>query len=135
MATDPNKSADEKVGLNTNPAPPEDAYFRNHEPLELVPNILDPEVVWACTSCRACEEQCPVMISYVDKIVGMRRELLMMKGEFPSQLATAFNGIETNGNPWNISAMDRADWSDGLNVPLIADNPTAGDLVGCAAAR
>jgi len=136
MATDPNKSADEKVGLNTNPAPPEDAYFRNHEPLELVPNILDPEVVWACTSCRACEEQCPVMISYVDKIVGMRRELLMMKGEFPSQLATAFNGIETNGNPWNISAMDRADWSDGLSVPLIADNPTAEVIywVGCAAA-
>jgi len=133
--TQPNARAATQEGLNTNPAPPADAYYRNHEPLELVPHILDPEVVWACTSCRACEEQCPVMISYVDKIVGMRRELLMMKGEFPSQLATAFNGIETNGNPWNISAMDRADWSDGLNVPLIADNPGAEVIywVGCAA--
>jgi Fe-S oxidoreductase len=75
------------------------------------------------------------MISYVDKIVGMRREEVMMKNEFPGELQGAFNGIETNGNPWNISAMDRGDWADGLDIPLLSDKPDAEVLywVGCAA--
>ncbi len=51
------------------------------------------------------------MISYVDKIVGMRRELVMVKGEIPAELQRPFNGIEANGNPWNISAQNRADWA------------------------
>jgi hypothetical protein len=60
---------------------------------------------------------------------------VMMKNEFPAELLTAFNGIETNGNPWNISAMDRADWADGLDVRLMSDHPSAEVLywVGCAA--
>jgi len=115
--------------------PPKDAYFVPNQIVDLVPNVLDPDVVWACTTCRACEEQCPVMISYVDKFVQMRRNLVMMKNEFPAELMKPFNGIETNGNPWNMSAMDRANWADGLNVPLIADNKDAKVLywVGCAA--
>jgi Fe-S oxidoreductase len=65
----------------------------------------------------------------------MRREDVMMKIEFPGELQGAFNGIETNGNPWNISAMDRADWADGLDIPLLSDKPDAEVLywVGCAA--
>jgi Fe-S oxidoreductase len=100
-----------------------------------VPNVLDADVVWACTTCRACEEQCPVMISYVDKFVQMRRHLVLIKNEFPAELMKPFNGIETNGNPWNMSAMDRANWTDGLDVPLIADHKDAAVLywVGCAA--
>jgi Fe-S oxidoreductase len=115
--------------------PPKDAYFIPNQIVDLVPNVLDPSVVWACTTCRACEEQCPVMISYVDKFVEMRRNLVMMKNEFPHELMKPFNGIETNGNPWNMSAMDRAAWADGLDVPLIADNKDAKVLywVGCAA--
>lgn len=129
-----NKS-DSKEEIHTFPKPPADAYFRAETPQELVPNIIDPDVIWACTSCRACEEQCPVMISYVDKIVGLRREELMIKNAFPAELAKPFNGMETNGNPWNISAMDRADWSDGLDVPLISEHKEARVLywVGCAA--
>lgn len=121
--------------LHTFPKPPPEGYFVSDTPVDLVPNIIHPDVIWACTTCRACEEQCPVMISYVDKIVGMRRDQLMIKNEFPPELTTAFNGIETNGNPWNISAMDRADWSDGLDVPLLSDRPQAEVLywVGCAA--
>ncbi|MEM9068538.1 MAG: (Fe-S)-binding protein [Myxococcota bacterium] len=127
---------DEQEEIHTFPKPPEDAYFlQKMAGVEIVPNILDPHVIWSCTSCRACEEQCPVMISYVDKIIGMRRELVLSKAEFPPQLEGAFRGIEVNGNPWNMSAMDRGGWASGLDIPLLADNPGADVLywVGCAA--
>jgi Fe-S oxidoreductase len=103
--------------------------------IDLVPGVVHPDVLWACTTCRACEEQCPVLISYVDKIVDMRRNLVMVKGEFPQQLARPFQGMETNGNPWNLSRSDRAGWADGLGVPTMSDKPDAPVLfwVGCAA--
>jgi Fe-S oxidoreductase len=101
----------------------------------VVPEVIHPDVIWACTTCRACEEQCPVMISYVDKIVDMRRNLVMLRGEFPAELQKTFSALETNGNPWNITRMDRGAWSDGLDVPLMSDKPDASVLywVGCAA--
>jgi Fe-S oxidoreductase len=131
----PPKPSEGDEPIHTFPAAPEGGYFVGETVVDLVPNILHPDVIWGCTSCRACEEQCPVMISYVDKIVGMRREEVMMKNEFPGELQGAFNGIETNGNPWNISAMDRGDWADGLDIPLLSDKPDAEVLywVGCAA--
>ncbi len=100
-----------------------------------IEEFIHPDVVWACTSCRACEEQCPVMISYVDKIVDIRRNLVLVKGEFPPQLAKPFQGMEVNGNPWNLSRMDRAAWSDGLGISMMAEKPNAAVLfwVGCAA--
>lgn len=102
---------------------------------DLVPQTIDPDVLWACTTCRACEEQCPVAITYVDKIVQMRRNLVMMQGEFPAQLNKPFEGMETNGNPWNLSRLDRASWTEGLEIPRASDHPTAEVLywVGCAA--
>ncbi len=121
--------------LHTTPPAPEGGYFTTGAAVELVPNIIDPDVIWACTSCRACEEQCPVMITYVDKIVQMRRDQVMIKNEFPPQLTKPFNGIETNGNPWNLPAMDRANWADGLDIPTVEERPDAAVLywVGCAA--
>jgi len=115
--------------------PPKDAYYVADTIVDLVPNVINPDVIWACTSCRACEEQCPVMISYVDKIVQMRRDQVMIKNEFPAELQKPFNGLETNGNPWNLAASDRGDWANGLDVPLIADHKDAKVLywVGCAA--
>jgi Fe-S oxidoreductase len=100
-----------------------------------ITDFIHPDVLWACTTCRACEEQCPVLISYVDKIVDMRRNLVMIKNEFPTQLQKPFQAIEVNGNPWNLSRLDRAGWADGLGVPTFADKPTAPVLfwVGCAA--
>lgn len=102
---------------------------------DLVPNIIHPDVLWACTTCRACEEQCPVMISYVDKIVDMRRNLVLVKNEFPHALAKPFQAMEVNGNPWNLSRMDRSAWSDGLGIPMMSEKPDAEVLywVGCAA--
>jgi Fe-S oxidoreductase len=119
-----------------NPAPDEDAVAEEKDaPIDLVGSVVHPDVLWACTTCRACEEQCPVMISYVDKIVSMRRNLVVVKGEFPAELQKPFNGMETNGNPWNLSRMDRSAWSEGLGIKTMADKPDAEVLywVGCAA--
>ncbi|MBI4916617.1 MAG: (Fe-S)-binding protein [Acidobacteria bacterium] len=108
-----------------------------HASETLVPNVIDPDVLWACTTCRACEQECPVFISYVDKILEMRRNLVLERGEVPAALATALRGIETNSNPWNISAMDRAKWAEGLDVPTMAETDGKGIdyllWVGCAA--
>jgi Fe-S oxidoreductase len=103
--------------------------------VDLVPSVIKPEVLWACTTCRACEERCPVGIKYVDKIVQMRRHLVVMKGEFPSELNKPFEGMEVNGNPWNLSRQDRGTWAEGLSIPLASEKPTAQVLywVGCAA--
>src|SRR5580693_9453018 len=75
------------------------------------------------------------MISYVDKIVDMRRNLVMIKGEFPHELQKPFQGMEVNGNPWNLSRMDRSAWSDGLGIATMSEKPQAQVLywVGCAA--
>lgn len=84
----------------------------------LIPDVIDPEVVWSCTTCRACEEECPVMNTYVDKMVRLRRELVEGRGDVPAELATALRGMETNSNPWNLSAMDRDGWTEGLEVEV-----------------
>jgi Fe-S oxidoreductase len=106
-----------------------------YDPINLSPEVVHPDVLWACTTCRACEEQCPVLISYVDKIVDMRRNLVMVRNEFPHELQKPFQAMEVNGNPWNLSRMDRSAWSDGLDIKTFAENPTAEVLywVGCAA--
>ncbi len=74
-------------------------------------------------------------ITYVDKIVQMRRNLVTIRGEFPAELNKPFEGMETNGNPWNLSRLDRAKWTEGLSIPTAAENPQAPVLywVGCAA--
>jgi Fe-S oxidoreductase len=124
-------------------APPETAASaeataaapKAYKPLDLVPGVIHEDVLWGCTTCRACEEQCPVNITYVDKIVQMRRNLVVIKGEFPSQLGKPFEGMEGNGNPWNLARVDRASWSEGLGVKSCAEKPDAEVLfwVGCAA--
>ncbi|RIK67519.1 MAG: (Fe-S)-binding protein [Planctomycetota bacterium] len=111
------------------------AVSGNGELPELVPDIIKPEVLWACTTCGACETECPVFITYVDKIVDMRRNLVMEKSEFPAELQNAFRGMETNSNPWSFPASDRAAWTEGLDVPRMAEKPDADVLfwVGCSA--
>ena len=103
--------------------------------LLLVPETIKPEVLWACTTCSACEEECPVFITYIDKIVSMRQNLAMEQGTFPEQLQTMFQGLENAGNPYSYPNDQRAEWAAGLDVPLMADNPDVEYLywVGCAA--
>jgi Fe-S oxidoreductase/nitrate reductase gamma subunit len=101
---------------------------------ELAGDVIDPEVFWACTTCRWCEESCPLFISYVDKIVEVRRHLVLEKAEFPAEAEPAFRGMEVNGNPWQLAAEARGDWAKGLDVPL-ASRAGGFELlfwVGCA---
>jgi Fe-S oxidoreductase len=110
------------------------------EPEPVGENVVGPvirdETLWACNVCRACEESCPVLIEYVDKIVDMRRHLVQEEARFPSELTRTFKGMETQSNPWGIGAEKRFDWAQGLDVPTIADRPDAEYLyyVGCAGA-
>ncbi len=109
------------------------------EPLTVGENIvgerlIHDEVLWACTSCRACEEACPVLIEYVDKIVDMRRHLVQEEARFPAELTRTFKAMETQGNPWGVDASSRGDWAEGLDIPTMAEKPDAEYLyfVGCA---
>jgi Fe-S oxidoreductase len=97
-------------------------------------NLIHDDVLWACTSCRACEEACPVLIEYVDKIVDMRRHLVQEEARFPAELTRMFKAMETQGNPWGVDASTRADWANGLDIPTLAEKPDAEYLffVGCA---
>jgi Fe-S oxidoreductase/nitrate reductase gamma subunit len=103
---------------------------------DLVGDVIDPEVLWACTTCGACEQECPVLISYVDKIVDLRRHLVQERGEFPAPLQEAFGSLEATGSPYGVSRDERLSWADGLAVPLRAevDAPEVLFWVGCAAA-
>ena len=99
-------------------------------------NMISEEAVWACTSCGACVDICPVGNEPMRDILEIRRNLSMMESKFPKQLETAFKGMERNANPWNVSQADRMKWAEGLNVPTIEKNPEPEILwwVGCAAA-
>ena len=77
------------------------------------------EEVWSCTSCRACDEICPVNIEILDKILDMRRYLSLMESNFPSELGNAYRAMENQGNPWGMNQGERADWADGLDVQVV----------------
>ena len=103
----------------------------HHEPM--VGGIISTDALWACTTCQACMEICPVAIEHVPKIVDMRRHLVMEESDFPDEVTSLFNNIERNFNPWEISNDTRAEWAAGLDVPLMSENPDAEVLywVGC----
>ena len=81
----------------------------HHEPM--VGGIISKDAFWACTTCMACIEICPVAIEHVPKIVDMRRYLVMEESDFPQEVTSLFNNLERNGNPWEISNDQRADWA------------------------
>jgi Fe-S oxidoreductase/nitrate reductase gamma subunit len=95
------------------------------------------EELWACTSCRACDEICPVNIEILDKILDMRRYLSLMESDFPTELGTAYRAMENSGNPWGLSQGARAEWADDLEGVTILDggDPLESEYlywVGCA---
>jgi Fe-S oxidoreductase len=93
------------------------------------------ETLWACTTCGACMDQCPVLIEHVPKIIEMRRHLVLDESRMPKQAETALRGIENVFNPYGLSHQTRADWARDLGVQFAADKPDAEYLywVGCAA--
>ena len=107
----------------------------------LAKNLLDDwiteEELWACTSCRACVQECPVSIDQLDIINELRRDLVLMESRFPEELAPVLTSLERNGSPWAFSASDRAQWAEGMDIPTMAELVEKGEKadilfwVGC----
>ncbi|HSE10879.1 MAG TPA: heterodisulfide reductase-related iron-sulfur binding cluster [Nocardioidaceae bacterium] len=104
--------------------------------------VIDDDVLWSCTSCGACVQQCPVDIEHVDHIVDMRRYQILVESNFPAELNGLFKGLENKGNPWNMSANARMEWAQGLDFDVKVVGEDIEDLdevewlfwVGCAGA-
>ncbi len=114
-----------------------DAFAKGESSQQTLLEIAIPEeAVWACTTCGACVDICPVGNEPMRDILEIRRALVLMENEFPDKLQTAFKGMERNANPWNIAPAERMQWAEGLNVPTIETNPEPDILwwVGCAPA-
>ena len=98
---------------------------------------VTPEELWACTSCKACDEICPVNIEILDKILDMRRYLSLMESNFPTELGNAYRSMENSGNPWGLSQGSRTEWADDLEGVKIIEGgePLESEFlywVGCA---
>ena len=103
---------------------------------ELVPATFTEGEIWTCTTCGACQKECPVEIEHIRKIVGARRSQVLMQSKFPQELNAFFRNMETNSNPWGLGFSKRADWGETLEVRHIKDVPDAEILfwVGCMGA-
>jgi Fe-S oxidoreductase len=132
---------------------PERARFEAERPLvgtaelsesghSLSGGVIDPDVLWSCTSCGACVEQCPVDIEHVDHIMDMRRYQVLIESQFPSELGGLFRNLEGPGNPWGMAQSGRLDWAKDLSFEVPVVGVDAEDLdnfdylfwVGCAGA-
>ena len=106
------------------------------EPIEtpLIGGFVMNEALWACTTCGACQDACPVSIEHIDMILDMRRYLTMIESEFPPGVEKLFNNIETNYNPWGVGKSERDKWADALELKRMKDHPDTEVLfwVGCA---
>jgi Fe-S oxidoreductase len=123
VETDPEQTEDIKAGM---------AALNSKK--TLVGDVISEDTLWACTTCRACEEVCPVTIEHVPRIIAMRQGQTLMAEAYPKELNVALKGLERNGNPWGIGYDKRADWAEGLGVKTMAEDPNVDYLlwVGCA---
>ncbi len=87
----------------------------------LLDNYITEDELWACTSCRACVQECPVSIDQLDIIYEMKRYLVLSESRFPEEVQPAFESLERNGSPWAFSPADRAQWADGMDIPTMAE--------------
>jgi Fe-S oxidoreductase len=103
---------------------------------QLLDNFVTERELWACTSCMACVQECPVMIEHVGTIVELRRGLVLNESRFPEELKATFSNLERNFTPWAFGHATRADWAEGLDIPRLADVRKTDVLfwVGCAGA-
>jgi Fe-S oxidoreductase len=106
----------------------------------LVPEVIHPDVLWSCTTCGACVNECPVDIEHVDAIVDMRRYEVMIESRFPSEASLMLRNIENRGDPWGLGATKRLEWTEGLEFEVPVVNGRIPDdveylfWVGCAGA-
>jgi len=101
---------------------------------KLIGDVISEDVIWACTNCLACGMVCPVFIPCVDKLLEMRRYLVLMESRFPSEVQLVFRNMENNNNPWGVGSGLRADWAKGLGLKTLAEEGEVDFLfwVGCA---
>ena len=94
------------------------------ENISLIGDVITEEEIWACTTCRNCEDQCPVMNEHVDKIIDLRRYLVLTEGKMNADAQRAITNIERQGNPWGINKKERENWRDGredITVPTVKE--------------
>ncbi|MDO4901800.1 (Fe-S)-binding protein, partial [Actinomyces sp.] len=123
------KAAPSDTGVSTRPAP-------------LAGEVIPADVLWSCTTCGACVDQCPVDIEHVDHVIDVRRQQVLMASAFPKELGQMFRKLESKGNPWGLAARKRMDWAKGLDfdVPVIGEDIESAEevdylfWVGCAGA-
>jgi Fe-S oxidoreductase len=105
-----------------------------YDKVALNPDVVEDEVVWDCTTCGACMQECPVNIEHVDHIIDMRRNLVMAESRFPAEAGVLLRNLEGSKNPWGMPQTSRADWAEGLGVQIVDDAaPEYLYWVGCAA--
>ncbi|MGB2853052.1 MAG: 4Fe-4S dicluster domain-containing protein, partial [Dehalococcoidia bacterium] len=104
--------------------------------ISLIGDVITPEEIWDCTTCRACQEVCPVFVEHIDKIIDMRRNLVLEQAEMPETAEVALRCIEERGHTCKGTTYSRTDWCEGLDVKLISEDKDVDVLywVGCAAA-
>jgi Fe-S oxidoreductase len=102
----------------------------------LIGKVISEEVLWSCTTCMACMQECPVFIEHVPKIVDMRRHLVMEEGRFPDTMQRAIRSLEARGHPYPGTLISRTEWCQGMDVKILADVKSADYLywVGCTTA-
>jgi Fe-S oxidoreductase/nitrate reductase gamma subunit len=103
----------------------------------LLDNFITEEELWACTSCRACVQECPVSIDQLEVINELRRDLVLMESRFPAEIQPVFQSLERSGSPWAFDPANRAEWAQGLGIPTVAECAARGETpevlfwVGC----
>jgi Fe-S oxidoreductase len=113
---------------------------KEREQTALVPNVIDPDVLWACTTCGACVNECPVDIEHIDAIIDMRRYQVLMESEFPSEAGLMLRNVENQGDPWGLGQAKRTEWTQSLDFEIPVITGTIPDdieylyWVGCAGA-
>ena len=114
------------------------AAMANDEPSKgsLLDYAITESAVWACTSCGACTDICPVGNEPMQDILDLRRGLVLMEDSYPEEFEGLYRGLERNSNPWNLSSANRLEWAEGLDVPTVDEVPDAEILwwVGCSPA-
>jgi len=100
----------------------------------LIGEVITEDVIWACTTCRACQQVCPVSVEHINKIIDMRRNLVMEQASIPETAEGALRSIEDRGHPWRGTTLSRTDWAEGLGIKTLAEDKDIDILfwVGCS---
>ncbi|MCI0765284.1 (Fe-S)-binding protein [Bacillus sp. TL12] len=124
-----NKTQGNQLAMAAGQGQQESAAALAYDP-SLIGDVITEEEIWACTTCRNCEDQCPVMNEHVDKIIDLRRYLVLTEGKMDAEAQRAMTNIERQGNPWGLNRKERETWRQGddeITVPTVKEKTKAGE--------